>query len=64
MTTFVFALLQQAAPEESASSGDLLTPNGGLMFWTFVVFVILFIILAIVALVQLRLLRAGDSDLA
>ncbi|HEV7388901.1 MAG TPA: F0F1 ATP synthase subunit B [Gemmatimonadaceae bacterium] len=45
MTTFVFALLQQAAPEESASSGDLLTPNGGLMFWTFVVFVILFIIL-------------------
>ena len=45
MMTFVFALLQQAAPEESASSGDLLTPNGGLMFWTFVVFMILFIIL-------------------
>jgi F-type H+-transporting ATPase subunit b len=45
MTTFIFALLQEVAPEESASSGDLLTPNGGLMFWTFVVFVILFIIL-------------------
>ena len=45
MTTFIFALLQHVAPEESAQSGDLLTPNGGLMFWTFVVFVILFIVL-------------------
>jgi F-type H+-transporting ATPase subunit b len=47
MTTFIFALLQQvaAAPEESASSGDLLTPNGGLMFWTLIVFLILFTIL-------------------
>jgi F-type H+-transporting ATPase subunit b len=47
MPTFIFALLQQAtvAPEESAQSGDLLTPNGGLMFWTLVVFLILFAIL-------------------
>jgi F-type H+-transporting ATPase subunit b len=43
-----FALLQtaQIAPEESGQSGDLLTPNGGLMFWTLVTFIILFIILA------------------
>ena len=42
-----FALLQaaQVAPEES-SGGDLLTPNGGLMFWTLVTFIVLFIILA------------------
>jgi len=33
------------APEESTQSGDLLTPNGGLMFWTFVVFILLFVIL-------------------
>jgi F-type H+-transporting ATPase subunit b len=48
MTTFVFALLQHAAaaiPEEAAPSGDLLTPVGGLMFWTLVTFVILFAIL-------------------
>ena len=48
MTTFVFALLQQAVnavPEEAAPSGDLLTPVGGLMFWTLVTFVILFAIL-------------------
>jgi len=47
MTTFVFALLQHAAavPEEAAPTGDLLTPVGGLMFWTFVTFVLLFIIL-------------------
>ena len=48
MTTFVFALLQQVAnavPEEAAPSGDLLTPVGGLMFWTLVTFVILFAIL-------------------
>ncbi len=44
MTPFIFALLQ-AAPEESSQSGDLLTPNGGLMFWTLVVFLILFAIL-------------------
>jgi F-type H+-transporting ATPase subunit b len=48
MTTFVFALLQHAATEVSeaaAPSGDLLTPVGGLMFWTLVTFVILFAIL-------------------
>jgi F-type H+-transporting ATPase subunit b len=47
MTTFIFALLQhaQVAPEESAQSGDLLSLNGGLMFWTLVVFLILFAIL-------------------
>jgi F-type H+-transporting ATPase subunit b len=48
MTTFVFALLQHAAnavPEEATPSGDLLTPVGGLMFWTLVTFVILFAIL-------------------
>jgi len=48
MTNIVLALLQtaQVAPEESGQSGDLLSPNGGLMFWTLVTFVILFIILA------------------
>jgi F-type H+-transporting ATPase subunit b len=48
MTTLVFALLQQivnSVPEEAAPSGDLLTPVGGLMFWTLVTFVILFAIL-------------------
>jgi F-type H+-transporting ATPase subunit b len=47
MTPFIFALLQhaQVAPEESAQSGDLLSLNGGLMFWTLVVFLILFAIL-------------------
>jgi F-type H+-transporting ATPase subunit b len=47
MPTFIFALLQQTtvAPEESVPSGDLLSLNGGLMFWTLVVFVILFAIL-------------------
>jgi F-type H+-transporting ATPase subunit b len=47
MTPFVFTLLQhaQVAPEESAQSGDLLSPNGGLMFWTLVTFVFLLIIL-------------------
>ena len=47
MTNFIFALLQRGAiaPEESAQSGDLLTPSGGLMFWTLIVFLILFAIL-------------------
>jgi len=48
MTTFVFALLQHTAnavPEEAAPSGDLLTPVGGLMFWTLITFLILFAIL-------------------
>jgi F-type H+-transporting ATPase subunit b len=47
MHALIFTLLQtaQVAPEESGQSGDLLTPNGGLMFWTLVTFIILFIIL-------------------
>src|SRR3954463_1941108 len=47
MTPFIFALLQaaQVAPEESAQSGDLLSPNGGLMFWTLIVFLFLLVIL-------------------
>ena len=47
MTNLIFALLQHGAvaPEESAQSGDLLTPNGGLMFWTLVTFLLLFFIL-------------------
>ena len=48
MHPLIFTLLQtaQVAPEESGQSGDLLTPNGGLMFWTLVTFIILFVILA------------------
>lgn len=48
MHPVIFTLLQtaQIAPEESGQSGDLLTPNGGLMFWTLVTFIILFVILA------------------
>jgi F-type H+-transporting ATPase subunit b len=47
MHNLIFALLQaaQVAPEESGQSGDLLSPNGGLMFWTLVTFVILLAIL-------------------
>jgi len=43
MTLFILALLHQVtvAPEESGQSGNLLAPNGGLMFWTLVTFVIL-----------------------
>jgi F-type H+-transporting ATPase subunit b len=48
MMTFIFALLQQTVtvPEgTTAPSGDLLSPAGGLMFWTLVIFLILFAIL-------------------
>lgn len=47
MTPFIFALLQHGAvaPEESEQAGNLLTPNGGLMFWTLVVFLFLLFIL-------------------
>jgi F-type H+-transporting ATPase subunit b len=48
MTPFILALLQEAshvAPEESGQSGSLLSPNGGLMFWTFVTFIIVLVIL-------------------
>ena len=48
MHNILFALIQAAehvAPEESAQSGDLLSPNGGLMFWTLVTFIIVLVIL-------------------
>jgi F-type H+-transporting ATPase subunit b len=47
MTILILALLQHAAvaPEESAAPVNLLSPNGGLMFWTLVVFLLLFFIL-------------------
>jgi F-type H+-transporting ATPase subunit b len=48
MLTFIFGLLQQTVtvPEGAeAPSGDLLSPAGGLMFWTLVIFLILFAIL-------------------
>jgi F-type H+-transporting ATPase subunit b len=47
MHAVIFALLQtaQVAPVESEHSGDLLTPNGGLMFWTFIVFIFLLVVL-------------------
>ena len=44
----IFALLQEAvhvAPEESSQAGNLLSPNGGLMFWTLVTFIFVLIIL-------------------
>ena len=48
MMTLIFALLQQTVtvPEGTeAPSGDLLSPAGGLMFWTLIIFLILFAIL-------------------
>lgn len=41
----LFALLE-AAPEESAGASGLLSPNGGLMFWTLLIFIALWIILS------------------
>ena len=40
-----FLLLLQAVPEEATPKANLLSPNGGLMFWTLVVFLILFFVL-------------------
>ncbi len=40
-----FILLLQHIPEEATPKANLLSPNGGLMFWTLVVFLILFAIL-------------------
>jgi F-type H+-transporting ATPase subunit b len=40
-----FILLLQAVPEEAKPNTNLLSPNGGLMFWTLVVFLILFFVL-------------------
>jgi len=48
MMTSIFSLLQQTVtvPEGTeAPSGDLLSPAGGLMFWTLIIFLILFTIL-------------------
>jgi F-type H+-transporting ATPase subunit b len=45
MSTLIFALLQHATPEESAQGTNLLSPNGGLMFWTLVTFLLVFVIL-------------------
>lgn len=50
MTNLIFALVQagtngQVAPEESRHAGNLLSPNGGLMFWTLVVFLFLLFVL-------------------
>ena len=47
MTPIIFALLQHAAAETEASAPppNLLSLNGGLMFWTLVVFLLLFAIL-------------------
>jgi F-type H+-transporting ATPase subunit b len=45
MTTLFFALLQHTAIEEATPKVNLLSLNGGLMFWTLIVFVILFVIL-------------------
>ncbi len=38
-------LLIQSVPEEATPKANLLSPNGGLMFWTLVVFLILFFVL-------------------
>jgi F-type H+-transporting ATPase subunit b len=47
MTISILALLQHAAvaPEEATQSVNLLSPTGGLMFWTLVTFLLLFAIL-------------------
>lgn len=45
MTTFTLALLQHAAPDAAAPPVNLLSPSGGLMFWTLVTFLLLFAIL-------------------
>jgi F-type H+-transporting ATPase subunit b len=48
MMTSIFAVLQEVVtlPEgRTAPSGDLLSPAGGLMFWTLVIFLVLFWIL-------------------
>src|SRR3982751_4047390 len=47
MMPFIFSLLQDAVPAAEASHQppNLLSLNGGLMFWTLVVFLLLFFIL-------------------
>jgi F-type H+-transporting ATPase subunit b len=46
MIPLLFALLQHGAPADGAPEKvNLLSPNGGLMFWTLLIFLILFAIL-------------------
>jgi F-type H+-transporting ATPase subunit b len=45
MTNLIFALLQHTAVEEATAKVNLLSPNGGLMFWTLVTFILVFAIL-------------------
>jgi F-type H+-transporting ATPase subunit b len=47
MQNLIFALLQatHVAPEESGQSANLLSPNGGLVFWTLVTFIFVLFIL-------------------
>lgn len=47
----LFALLQEhgaagAGAEEAAGAGGLLSPHGGLMFWTLLIFIVLWIVLS------------------
>ncbi|MEP6508049.1 MAG: hypothetical protein ABJC63_07470, partial [Gemmatimonadales bacterium] len=44
----VLMLLQEPAAQagETAAKGGLLSPSGGLMFWTLIIFVILFFVLS------------------
>lgn len=62
MHTFVFALLQHgpaAEAGEATAKVNLLSPSGGLMFWTLVIFLILFAILA--KLVLPKILAAVEA---
>ena len=45
MTNVIFALFQHPAVEEAAPKVNLLSPNGGLMFWTLITFLLVFAIL-------------------
>lgn len=45
MTALIFALLQHTVVEEGTQKVNLLSPNGGLMFWTLVTFLLVFAIL-------------------
>ncbi len=62
MTPFIFALLQHgpaAAAGEATAKVNLLSPSGGLMFWTLVIFLILFAILG--KLVLPKILAAVEA---
>lgn len=45
MNLLILYLLQHPAPAETTEKVNLLSPSGGLMFWTLVIFLILFAIL-------------------